>query len=390
MGDATEHRESLRGARSRVKVVNHFEDTALTRLLPLARHAMGEIAPAESIRRVAARNPDSLWLFSRIEDKQPEGFQAFLLLNSVGRSKLLDGTLSLFEPPEECLVAQSERPALIYVWAAYTPGVLAAGMSTMLDHFASPRYAGIDMVARAASLRGERAITRIGFRKGWRSEGKERPDLFHWSRSRPPESTLRPTYDSYDPVHRPTGITVVHDISDFLKVAAIRSAVYMGEQDCPYDEEFDGNDFAATHLLAYVDGEPAGCMRARFFADFAKLERLAVRRNLRTSKTAFRLVRASIDLCRAKGYRKIYGHARVELLKFWRSFDFHLKEGDREFRFSDQNYVEISSDFQPANDAVLLGDDPYRMIRPEGRWHLPGILEESAERSSNMGSHGPG
>jgi hypothetical protein len=26
-------------------------------------------------------------------------------------------------------------------------------------------------------------------------------------------------------------------------------------------------------------------------------------------------------------------------------------------------------------DAVTIGDDPYVIIRPEGRWHVPGILE---------------
>jgi hypothetical protein len=31
-------------------------------------------------------------------------------------------------------------------------------------------------------------------------------------------------------------------------------------------------------------------------------------------------------------------------------------------------------------DAVKLGTDPYVIIRPEGRWHVPGILEQSAVR----------
>ena len=36
----------------------------------------------------------------------------------------------------------------------------------------------------------------------------------------------------------------------------------MGEQQCPYWEEFDGNDYSASHLIAYVDDEPVarcGC-----------------------------------------------------------------------------------------------------------------------------------
>ncbi len=60
------------------------------------------------------------------------------------------------------------------------------------------------------------------------------------------------------------------------KVFALRAAVFMSEQDCPYDEEFDGNDYCATHILGLVDGVPAAALRLRYFAEFAKMERLAV------------------------------------------------------------------------------------------------------------------
>jgi len=72
----------------------------------------------------------------------------------------------------------------------------------------------------------------------------------------------------------------------------------MGEQACPYDEEFDGNDFCAMHLIGSIGDEPAGCMRIRFFADFAKLERLAVRREFRGTPLVFEIARAAKELCR--------------------------------------------------------------------------------------------
>ena len=31
-------------------------------------------------------------------------------------------------------------------------------------------------------------------------------------------------------------------------------------------------------------------------------------------------------------------------------------------------------------EAIKLGADPYAVIRPEGRWHKPGILERSCAR----------
>src|SRR3954454_23156574 len=102
-----------------------------------------------------------------------------------------------------------------------------------------------------------------------------------------------------------------------MRVMSIRSAVYIAEQLCPYNEEFDGNDFSATHLIGYVGNEPAACLRVRYFADFAKIERLAVRKEYRKSRLPFQLVRAAIELCRVKGYRRLYGHAQKRLANFW-------------------------------------------------------------------------
>ena len=70
-------------------------------------------------------------------------------------------------------------------------------------------------------------------------------------------------------------IRIARDPNDLMLVTAIRAAVYMAEQDCPIEEEFDGNDLVAAHFIGFVGTEPAGCLRVRFFGDFAKVERLA-------------------------------------------------------------------------------------------------------------------
>ena len=44
-------------------------------------------------------------------------------------------------------------------------------------------------------------------------------------------------------------IRVARTLDDLQKVMMVRALVYMVEQNCPYDEEYDGNDFAgATHV----------------------------------------------------------------------------------------------------------------------------------------------
>ena len=50
-------------------------------------------------------------------------------------------------------------------------------------------------------------------------------------------------------------------MDEMARVIALRSAVYIGEQGCPFEEEFDGNDFSATHLICHKGNEPVGCMR---------------------------------------------------------------------------------------------------------------------------------
>jgi predicted GNAT family N-acyltransferase len=191
-----------------------------------------------------------------------------------------------------------------------------------------------------------------------------------------------PSYDRYqgDAAGSEISVTMARSIEDLMRVVSVRSAVYIGEQACPYLEEFDGNDFCGTHLLGYIGNEPAGCIRVRYFADFAKIERLAVRKEFRHTRMSFKLVRAAIDLCRVKGYQRLYGHAQKRLVNFWSRFGFELFEGGQELVFSDFDYVEMKADINRDPAAITIGIDPYVIIRPEGRWHQPGALDASKVR----------
>jgi len=175
-------------------------------------------------------------------------------------------------------------------------------------------------------------------------------------------------------------IRVVSSMSDLMQVVAIRAAAFLAEQNCPYDEEFEGNDFCALHLIGAINDEPAGCLRVRFFADFAKLERLAVRREFRRSRMAFELVHAAITLSRRKGYTRLYGHAQDRLVPFWKRFGGHPIEPRRPLKFSDYSYTEMMMVTERDPQALSLESDPYVLIRPEGSWDEPGPLERSASR----------
>jgi predicted GNAT family N-acyltransferase len=175
-------------------------------------------------------------------------------------------------------------------------------------------------------------------------------------------------------------IRVASSMTDLMQVVAIRAAAFLAEQTCPYREEFEGNDFCAMHLIGSIDDEPAACLRVRFFADFAKLERLAVRHEFRRSRLAFDIVRAGIKVCRQKGYTRIYGHAQDRLVPFWSRFGARPMRPSRSLTFSDYSYTEMLLVTDRDPEALSLGSDPYVLIRLEGRWNEPSPLERSATR----------
>jgi predicted GNAT family N-acyltransferase len=182
------------------------------------------------------------------------------------------------------------------------------------------------------------------------------------------------------PPSKAVTVRIARDLNDLMTVFAIRSAVYLAEQDCPIDEEFDGNDLVAAHFIGFVGAEPAACLRVRFFGDFAKVERLAVRHQFRRSRVSFKLVRASVEYVKRKGFRKIYGQAQDRLVDFWAHFGAKPLPNQRPISFSDFSYTEMLLEIEPGPDAITLDSDPYVIIRPEGEWDQPGVLDRSAVR----------
>jgi len=358
----------------------------IERLTRLGANAIGRVADPEVVRRIVTHNPDNLWAIarrSRYDAANPvaEGFFSFLMLTREGLSRLGDGTLDGANPDISLLTRQHERPAGIYCSAMYGPGGSAGALPLIMEKISSPLYQGVDIYGRCVTDLGAHFTEAVGLVAGAVIDGKVRPHL-HWLKRSAPVEPEAPAYDNYRVSNAPSkiGVATVRTLEDLMRVFSIRSAVYVAEQACPYDEEFDGNDFCATHLLGYVGNEPAGCIRIRCFADFAKVERVAIRAEFRKTRLVHKLLRAAVELCRTKGYRKLYGQPRADLIRFYSHFGWQTLEGGKNLRFSDVDYVEMVMDLDPAPDRVAIGDNPHRLIRPEGRWHVPGVLDRSAER----------
>lgn len=188
-------------------------------------------------------------------------------------------------------------------------------------------------------------------------------------------------------------VHVARTLDEVMQAYVIRGLVYVGEQECPYAEEFDGNDAVATHLVAYYCGEPAGTIRLRWFAEFAKLEHAAVRREHRRAGILRHLTEVAVDIAAHKGYRRIYATSQVDRLPVWTKLGFTAIDKPR-FAFSDYQYVPIERLLEPAASPILHTSPDLVIIRPEGDWDRAGVLDHSAERlrcsdtlDTNAGNH---
>ncbi|WP_225122901.1 GNAT family N-acetyltransferase [Bradyrhizobium sp. BRP22] len=361
-------------------VIFTVDAAGIASLMDAAREDIPGLTTNRIVQTVANHNPDVFWAIARrdqfdIAAPKGEGFLAVLPLTHEGTRRLIDGRLDTKNPDLAFVARQSERPAGIYVWAIHAKGPTVAAIPLVLQKFSTPLYQGINIYSRPITKEGLRVLEPLGFTPGARYDGLFAPHLQMLDRSHemPPPKPVPP-----DPI----SVRVVRSMDEMARVMAIRSAVYMGEQHCPFEEEFDGNDFSATHLICHLGREPVGCMRIRYFADFAKLERLAVRSESRSGGVAGRIVDAAIELCRKKGYNVLYAHAQKRLLGFWEQRGFERMAGSREFVFSDYDYVEVKLQTERHPQRITLGEDPYVLIRPEGQWDVPGILEMSAGRGA--------
>lgn len=172
-------------------------------------------------------------------------------------------------------------------------------------------------------------------------------------------------------------IRIAKTPDEYQMVMAVRAAVFLAEErDITYSDEFDGNDHCATHVLAFVNGDPAGTIRIRWFADFVRFERLGVRQRYRSYKLLKRLVAEAVELSRKKGYYIASGKARGDsVVKFWlRQGGFVNGEPEHMHRGT---LVPIHLPIRhergtPSISADLLGNHSFEVMlsEPEGEWNL--------------------
>ena len=112
----------------------------------------------------------------------------------------------------------------------------------------------------------------------------------------------------------------ITDDTDLQKVFAIRRVVFVNEQKCPPELEWENED-VSTHFLATVSGIPAGASRWRKTENGYKLERFAVLKEFRGMGVGQELVRSVLaDLPKDAGY--IYLNAQLNAMNLYSRFGF--------------------------------------------------------------------
>lgn len=114
----------------------------------------------------------------------------------------------------------------------------------------------------------------------------------------------------------------VSDPIDLEKVFAIRREVFVVEQNCPPELEWEFED-ESTHFLATVDDMPAGAARWRKTDKGYKLERFAVLQEFRSKGVGQELVKSVLeDLPADATY--VYLHAQIQAVGLYKKFGFDI------------------------------------------------------------------
>lgn len=123
----------------------------------------------------------------------------------------------------------------------------------------------------------------------------------------------------------------VRDERDWRGARAVRQQVFIEEQRCPPEEEWDEYDDSSRHFVGRLDGEVVATARWREYdhegAPAAKLERFAVLPEYRGAGYGRILVRAVMEDARNAGFGTMLLHAQAHLEAFYASLGFTTISG---------------------------------------------------------------
>ena len=124
-------------------------------------------------------------------------------------------------------------------------------------------------------------------------------------------------------------LRLVETDADRRSAMEIRRRVFIEEQSCPPEEEWDGLDGESHHALGLIGGRPVATARWREVRHegqtSAKLERFAVLPEARGRGLGHDLVSFVMADARRRGHRRLLLHAQAHLQDFYGSLGFQRR-----------------------------------------------------------------
>ncbi len=105
------------------------------------------------------------------------------------------------------------------------------------------------------------------------------------------------------------------------QLRAIRTPVFIKEQNVAPDFEWDEVDHSAVHLLATRENEPIACLR---IIDYQKIGRMAVLKAFRRNGLGAALLLEAVNICKVHGSRMIYLSAQTHAIAFYQACGFKV------------------------------------------------------------------
>ncbi len=183
------------------------------------------------------------------------------------------------------------------------------------------------------------------------------------------------------PDHNQLRCEVVTTYEQMLHAYAIRSICFMEEHGVKARQTFDGNDYQATHMVAYAGEEPVGTLRIRWFKDFAKIERSSFRQAYRDIRVLKIVSDFAFDHVARKGYDRVITHAQPKYARLWRMvLGFKNVDGKKPVYFEghEEPYIELVKELTPPANAISEHTDANVLFRTEGYWDAPSEFETAA------------
>jgi predicted GNAT family N-acyltransferase len=127
----------------------------------------------------------------------------------------------------------------------------------------------------------------------------------------------------------PPAIRWAQGPGDVEGAIAVRERVFVGEQGVPPEEELDGRDDDALHLVALDPrgGRVVGTLRLLFDGETVKVGRVAVDREWRRQGIAARMLDAALQEAGRRGARRARLASQLEVVALYEQAGFAVESG---------------------------------------------------------------